>query len=117
MTLQHEDLIKNAYAAFNSRDIDTVLTMLHPDVHWANGWEGGYVAGHEELRNYWIRQWKEVNPNVEPTAIKKTQDGKIEVEVHQVVKDMEGNLLMDGRVKHIYTMEGDFIKNMKIEKP
>jgi hypothetical protein len=71
MTLQHEDLIKNAYAAFNSRDIDTVLTMLHPDVHWANGWESGYVAGHEELRNYWIRQWKEVDPNVEPTAIKK----------------------------------------------
>jgi hypothetical protein len=41
----------------------------------------------------------------------------MEVEVHHVVKDREGNLLMDGMVKHIYTMEDGLIKNMEIEKP
>ncbi len=50
MRKQSEDLINQAYAAFNSRDIDKVLSTLDPDVQWANGWEGGYVKGHDELQ-------------------------------------------------------------------
>src|SRR5688500_8022902 len=117
MTSQYQDLIKKAYAAFNARDIDTILLMLHKDVHWSNGWEGGYVNGHEELRNYWTRQWKEIDPTVEPIDIKERQDGQIEVEVHQTAKDLEGNLLFDGKVKHIYSIENGLIKSMEIEKP
>jgi hypothetical protein len=117
MTLQDQDLIKKAYAAFNARDIDTVLLVLHPDVHWPNGWEGGYVNGHDEVRNYWTRQWKEVDPTVEPVGFKERPDGQIEVEVHQIAKDLQGNVLFDGEVKHIYSIENGLIKNMEIEKP
>jgi hypothetical protein len=117
MASQYQNLIKNAYYAFNARDIDTMLSMLHPDVHWSNGWEGGYVIGHDEVRDYWIRQWKEIDPNVEPVGIKETQDGQIEVEVHQMAKDLQGNILFDGMVRHIYIIENGLIKNMEIEKP
>ncbi len=51
MRKQYEDLISQAYSAFNLRDIDKVLLTLDPNVQWANGWEGGYVKGHDELRN------------------------------------------------------------------
>ena len=51
MTIQYQDLVIKAYSAFNRRDIDTVLSTFHPDVHWSNGWEGGYVNGHDEVRN------------------------------------------------------------------
>lgn len=115
MLPQHQDLITKAYLAFNARDIDTVLQILHPQVKWPNGWEGGYVKGHEEVRDYWTRQWKELNPNVEPVAFKEKQDGQIEVEVRQLVKDLQGKVLFDGLVKHIYTIENGLIKNMEIE--
>ena len=117
MTTQTQDLIKKAYSAFNARDTDTVLSTLHPDVRWSNGWEGGYVQGHDEVRNYWTRQWKELDPNVQPVGFKERPDGQIEVEVHQIVKDMQGNVLFNGIVKHIYTIDDGLIKSMEIEKP
>ncbi len=117
MTSQSQDLITKAYSAFNARDIDTVLLALHPHVRWSNGWEGGYVSGHDEVRNYWTRQWKELDPRVEPVSFKKRQGGQIEVEVHQIAKDLQGNVLIDGMVRHIYTIDNGLIKNMEIEKP
>lgn len=86
------------------------------DVHWPNGWVGGYVKGHGEMRNYWIRQWKEINPTVRPISFTENENGTIEVEVHQVVKDFQGNILLDGLVKHVYTFENGLIKSMEIEK-
>ncbi|MBW4445242.1 MAG: nuclear transport factor 2 family protein [Plectolyngbya sp. WJT66-NPBG17] len=47
-----QDLLTTAYAAFNDRDIDAVLAVMHPDVAWANGMEGGHVHGHERLVAY-----------------------------------------------------------------
>ena len=110
-----QDLIKKAYAAFNSRDIDSALTTFHPDVQWPKAFEGGYVSGHDEIRKYWTRQWTEINPTVEPTAVDEKQNGTVEVTVHQIVKDLEGNMVFDGTVKHIYTLEDDLLRRMDIE--
>lgn len=115
MTPENQNLIKQAYAAFNKRDIDAAFTVMHPEVHWPNGWEGGYVNGHEEVREYWTRQWKEINPHVEPVAFKE-RDGQTEVEVHQLVKDLSGNVLFDGMINHVYTIENGLIIKMDIEK-
>lgn len=112
----YENLIKEAYSAFNARDIDKVLSAMHPEVRWSNGWEGGYVNGPDEIRNYWTRQWKELNPTVEPTGFNERGDGSLEVEVHQNVKDLQGTLLFDGIVKHIYSFQNGLIKSMDIEK-
>ena len=51
------ELLRRAYAAFNARDIDAVLSMMHPNVEWPNAMEGGYVYGHDGVREYWTRQW------------------------------------------------------------
>ena len=115
MTSQYQDLIKKIYSAFNARDIDAILKEMHPEVNWPKGWEGGYVTGTDEVREYWTRQWKELDPNVEPVAVKENQDGQIEVEVHQIAKDFKGNILFDGMVKHVYTIENGLIKRMEIE--
>jgi ketosteroid isomerase-like protein len=112
----HENLISRAYERFNARDIETVLSLMHSDVLWPNGWEGGYVKGHSEVRDYWTRQWKEIDPVVTPLSFKERQDGQIEVEVHQIAKDIRGNLLFDGIVKHIYIIEKGKITSMEIEK-
>jgi ketosteroid isomerase-like protein len=34
MSRTHQNLLKKAYAAFNARDIDAVLAVMHPNVMW-----------------------------------------------------------------------------------
>ena len=60
---------EKAYAAFNVRDIDAVLAVMHADVDWPNGMEGGRVHGHHGVRDYWTRQWGMIDPHVEPMRI------------------------------------------------
>lgn len=114
MDIQIHSLVRKAYAAFNSRDIDTALSTLHPLVQWPKAFEGGYANGHDEVRKYWTRQWTEINPNVEPTGFSESPDGTLEVRVHQIVKDLEDNLLFDGIVKHVYTIQDNLLKKMDI---
>ncbi|HPH84125.1 MAG TPA: nuclear transport factor 2 family protein [Ferruginibacter sp.] len=110
-----EALIKKAYASFNERDIDKALSTMQPDVQWSKAWEGGYISGHDEIKAYWTRQWKEINPHVEPTGFTERPNGNLEVEVHQHVKDLAGQVMFDGKVKHVYSFEHDLIKTMDIE--
>lgn len=115
MASQYDNLISKAYSAFNARDIDTALSTMHAQVEWPKAFEGGYVSGHEGIRAYWTRQWKEIDPNVEPVAIIERQDGSLEVTVQQKVKDLQGNILFDGVVKHVYTLEDGLLRRMDIE--
>jgi hypothetical protein len=115
MTDQLRDVIKKAYTAFNERDIDKALSAMQPDVQWPNAWEGGYISGHDEIRKYWTRQWAEIDPSVEPIGFNERPDGSLEVNVQQKVKDLQGNSIFDGTVKHIYTFEDGLIKAMTVE--
>ena len=115
MITQFEDLIKKAYSAFNERNIDKALSTMQPNVQWSKAWEGGYISGHDEIKKYWTRQWNEINPNVEPIGFNERQNGSLEVRVHQKVKDLQGNSVFDGVVKHIYTFDDGLIKTMDIE--
>lgn len=111
---KYEDLIRQAYKGFNERDAEAVLSLLHPDVHWPNGWEGGYVLGRDAVREYWTRQWKEINPVVTPVKFHRNDKGQVEVTVRQTVKDLSGNLLSDGEVMHVYTINDGLIEAMQI---
>lgn len=108
------ELLRRAYAAFNARDIEAVLSMMHPDVEWPNGMEGGYVYGHDGVRAYWTRQWRLVDPFVEPQAFSSEPDGRILVEVHQPVLDKHGGTLLEGRVQHIYSIRDGLVRHMEI---
>ena len=108
-------ILKRAYRHFNNRNINSTLATMHPDVEWPNGMEGGIELGHEAVRNYWTRQWSMIDPRVEPVQFELEEDGRINVTVHQVVKDMEGKLLVDRSIHHIYTIENGLIKKMEIK--
>lgn len=110
-----QEIIKKAYFAFNTRDISTALSTMHPDIQWPKAFEGGYVNGHIAIREYWTRQWTEINPIVEPLEINQREDESVEVIVHQVVKDLKGKVLFDGNVKHIYTLQNNLLQKMDIE--
>src|SRR5580698_445963 len=97
-TKTKRELLNALYTNFNARKIDAVLAILDPAVDWPNGMEGGRVHGREEVRAYWERQWATINPNVEPTRITEDDRGRAVVEVHQVVRNLDGKILVDQMV-------------------
>ncbi|MEW6735546.1 MAG: nuclear transport factor 2 family protein [Acidobacteriota bacterium] len=115
--LKDFELLTHAYTAFNTRDIDAALTLMHPEVDWPNGMEGGRVYGHSGVRDYWTRQWSLIDPYVEPQHFETDEMGRIIIDVHQVVRDLAGNILVDQMVQHIYLIEDGLIKNMEIKNP
>ena len=115
MNTKHRELIEKAYINFNARIIPAILETMQPDVAWPKGWEGGYIKGHKEVEAYWTKQWSEINPTVHPVGFTERDNGQIEVAVHQVAKGLDGTLLFDGTVKHIYTFTNDLIQKMEIE--
>lgn len=108
------ELLKHLYDRFNARDMETVLAALDEDVLWANGMEGGHVRGRDRVRGYWTRQWSIVDPHVEPAAFSAGPDGEAIVEVHQVVRNLEGELLVDQMVGHIFRIEDGLVKRFDI---
>jgi len=112
--MDREAIINQIYDAFNGRDIDAVLAHFHTAVTWPNGWEGGYVHGHNEVRDYWTRQWKELTPVVTPVKLSIINELTIEVSVHQLVKNLNGNVVADDIVKHTYSFDHGLIIKMEI---
>ena len=107
-------IIEQAYSAFNHRNIDAALALMTEDVSWPRASEGGKVIGKEEIRAYWTRQWAEFDPHVEPLAITEDAVGKVRVRVHQLVKSLQGDVLADSEVLHVFTMNRGLIAAMDL---
>jgi ketosteroid isomerase-like protein len=106
--VDREDNLRRAYRAFNDRDLDAVLDVMHPEVDYPTAWEGGRVVGRDAVREYWDRQLAEISSNVEPESFTEEPDGTVTVGVHQLVHDAEsGELLTDSRVRHRYWFDDD----------
>lgn len=63
---------------------------------------------------YWTRQWTMLDPHVSATGFSTGPDGEIVVQVHQVVHDREGKLLLDEMVGHLFRIESGLIKRFDI---
>lgn len=114
MTHPGHEVLRRTYAAFNTRDLEGALAAMHPEVEWPNAMEGGMVHGHNGIREYWSRQWKMIDPHVEPVSSRQEPDGRIVLDVHQVVRDFEGKVLIDQMVEHAYSFKDGLISRMDI---
>ena len=113
--ISREARLRTLYQDFNKREVDACLAAMTPDVDWANGWEGGRVVGREAVRDYWERQWAEIDSTAEPTAVTERPDGTIEVAVNLVARDKEGEVLSEGKGRHVYEFRGDLVARMTIQ--
>lgn len=101
------------YKNFDERKIDLVISQMTEDVKWANGMEGGYVFGHDGVREYWTKQFTLVSSNVTPLEIS-VENGTIKIKVHQVVHDLNGKLLADEIVYHFFRLRNHKIAEFDI---
>lgn len=101
------------YRNFNARNIDLVISQMTDDIQWANGMDGGYVYGHAGVREYWTRQFSMVSSNVTPLKVEE-ENGVVKVQVHQVVHDLDNNLLADEIVEHFFHLSANKIAEFHI---
>jgi hypothetical protein len=112
-----EQLIRRLYDGFNKRDIEAVLAELADDVAWANGMEGTHVHGRDAVREYWTYQWSVIDPAVAPLSVARGDDGAMIVEVHQVVRDLRGEILLDEVIHHSFRITDDRVLRFDIIGP
>lgn len=111
---KHQQFLQNLYDAFNKREIETIISLMRSDVKWANGLEGGFVYGRDAVREYWTNQFKDIQPELEPLTFETDENNRNVVTVHQIIKDLEGNVLADAEVRQIFTIEDGLISLYEI---
>ena len=110
----NQGFLQNLYDAFNKREIETIISLMRPDVKWANGLEGGFVYGRDAVREYWTNQFKAIQPELETLKFETDENDRSVVTVHQIVKDLQGNTLADMTVRQIFTIEDGLISLYEI---
>lgn len=110
----NQDFLQNLYDAFNKREIETIISLMRPGVKWANGMEGGFVYGREAVRQYWTDQFKAIQPELETLKFETDETNRNIVTVHQIIKDLQGNVLADATVQQIFTIEDGLINLYEI---
>ena len=114
MKSSNQQLLQNLYDAFNKREIETIISAMHPDVQWANGMEGGFVYGRDAVREYWQNQLNEIQPELRVLEFETDKSNREVVTVRELIKDLKGNILANMTVHQIFTIENGLISLYEI---
>ncbi len=112
--MNNQELISQAYAAFNNRDVEGIFALMSENVSWPKASEGGRVVGKKDIGEYWTRQWADFDPHVEVIEVLERESGRTEVKVHQLVKNHQGDVLSDTELWHVYTIQNNVIERMDV---
>lgn len=110
----NQQFLQNLYEAFNKREIETIISVMHPDVKWANGVEGGFVYGRDAVREYWTNQFKVIQVQLKTLKFETDENNRNIVTAYQSVRDLQGNLLADTTIQQIFTIENGLISLYEI---
>lgn len=108
------DTLTELYDAFNRRDIAAFLKKLHPIVKWANDLQGGFLYGRDAVRDYSQKQFATMQPHLEPREFTTDDRNRHLVTVHQIVRDLDGNVLVEQTVTHRFTIKGGYVTLFEI---
>jgi hypothetical protein len=109
-----DETIVRFYRELNARDIDAALARLHPEVAWPSGWGDGSLQGAEALRDHLTRYWSTMQPELTPLRSHRVQGGWIEVDVHQIVRDLDGTVLTDSTLVHAFRERAGLFDRMEL---
>ena len=75
------------------------------------------MTGRDAVRDYWARQFEQIDPRVDPVGFSQDEDERISVDVHQVIRGLDGAVLADSRVIHVYAFRDGLIERMDVVEP
>ena len=108
-------LLTKVYDAFNRRDYPVLLAFLAPDIDWPNAIEGGRVVGREALHAYWLQNNKMILVDSAPVTFTTLADGRIAVDVNQIVRNLAGQIWSDSCVRQTFTLRDGLVARMDAE--
>ena len=110
-----EDIVRDAYTAFNNRDIERAVALMDPLVEWPDVVQGGFVRGREGVRRHWREVFATAEPRIELGDLERRPDRSIAAEVRQVVAGPDGRLISDEQLVHVFRIDGELITRMDVE--
>jgi hypothetical protein len=66
------------------------------------------------VREYWTNQFKDIQPELETLKFETDEKNRNIVTVHQIIKNLQGNVLADVTVHQIFTIEDGLISLYEI---
>lgn len=115
MAPEAEALLGAAYAAYNRRDAEHLLTLVTDDVEWPDGERR--MRGKHALREYWLEQWSRSRTHDAPGGFTLLPDGRVIVDIHQVVRTLDGTVVSRGEVTHVHRIRDGLIARPDIDGP
>lgn len=104
------------YDRFNARDVEWLLERMTDDVEWPNVRAGTRLVGRDAVRAYWLDQWTTIDSNVRPLRATERPDGRVDVEVQQVLRATgSGEVVADQVVHHVYALRDGKVAAMHVE--
>ena len=112
---ESEALLTRLFEAYNRRDFAAFSACLHADVNWPDQAHGGRLVGYAALRDYWNANDRSIQVEMTPIAFTIEGDGRIRVDINQVVRGVTGGLWSDILVRQYFTLCGDRVSRMDLE--
>jgi len=110
--LSAQDLVVDAYAAFNRRDVKALLDLVSEDMDWPDG--DDRLVGKAAVKQYWLRQWTTTRTHGEPLRFTAVSPQELVVDISQTVQDLDGRALSRGLFQHSLYVAGGLIKRLDI---
>jgi len=110
----HRELLVQAYAAYNSQNVEALVALVSDDVDWPDD-DAGRLHGKDEVRAYWTEQWARRRTHDEPVGFSERNDGRTAVHVSQVVRSLDGSVISKGQFLHLHRIEGDRVVRLDVE--
>ena len=107
-----EALLSNAYAAYNSRDLDGLLAVVSEDVDWPDG--RNRLRGKAAVEAYWTNQWKRTRTFDRLVAFDH-RPARVAVRINQIVWSCADSVISSGSFTHVHQIQNGRIVRMDIE--
>lgn len=107
-------LVGRLYDANQRRDLEAFRALVAPQLEWPDVTRGGVLTSPEAVGDYWAYNDSIIRVEITPVEIHVTEDGRIVVDVNQVVWNRSGKLWSDLCVRHCYTLRDGLFWRMDI---
>jgi len=108
-------LLTRLYEAYNRRDLAAFSALLADDVDWPDQIQGGRLIGLDAVATYWTENDKMITVDAAPVAFATRPDGRVAVDVNQIVRNLAGQVWSDSCQRQVFTLRDGKVARMDIE--
>ncbi len=105
-------LLREAYAAYNTQDVDRLLAVLSDNVDWPEG--SNRLHGKAAVRAYWLDQWSRIRTHDELGEFTQLSGDRTAVRIAQVVRALDGSVVSRGTFTHVHRIRDAHIARLDI---